>query len=75
MSEWTVKGDGFAEGPTIEVENGSTPILVSAVWTNEDGVCVSVDSGDEPLPARVAWRVCAAIMDLAAMPSPELSSS
>lgn len=75
MSEWAVKGDGFAEGPTVEVENGDRPILVSAVWTDEDGVCVSVDSGDEPVPARVAWRVCAAVMDLASLTAPELSTS
>ncbi|UXE05400.1 hypothetical protein SEA_RENNA12_49 [Arthrobacter phage Renna12] len=74
MGTWTVKEDGFAVGPTIEVENGDRPIRVSAVWTDEDGVCVSVDSGDEPLPGRVAWRVCAAMMDLAALPVPELSS-
>lgn len=75
MSDWAVKDDGFAVGPTIEVENGDRPILVSAVWTDEDGVCVTVDAGDEPMPARAAWRVCAAVMDLAALAAPELSTS
>lgn len=75
MSDWTVKGDGYAEGPAIEVENGENPVTVSAVWTDEDGVCVSIDSGDEPLPARVAFRVCAAVMELASTPAPELSTA
>ncbi|AYN57624.1 hypothetical protein PBI_LUNAR_50 [Arthrobacter phage Lunar] len=75
VSDWEVNGDGFATGPVIEVENGDNPVTVSAVWTDEDGVCVSVDTGDEPLKARVAYRVCAAIMELAAVSAPELSSS
>lgn len=74
MSEWSVKGDGYAEGPAIEVANGDKPVVVSSVWSDEDGVCVSVDSGDEPLPARIAFRVCAAIMELASLPGPELST-
>lgn len=76
MNDWNLKGDGYAEGPSLVVDNGDRPdITVSAIWTDEDGVCVAVDAGDEPLPARVAHRVCAAIMELAACPAPVLSSS
>lgn len=70
MGDWQFKGDGYAEGPAVEVENGAHPVTVSAVWTDEDGVCVSIDSGDEPLPARAAYRVCAAVMELACLPAP-----
>ncbi|QGH74537.1 hypothetical protein HYQ03_gp50 [Arthrobacter phage Kuleana] len=75
MSQWIVKGDGYAEGPKVEVANGGNPVVVSSVWTDEDGVCVAVDSGDEPLPARIAFRVCAAIMELASAPGPERSAT
>ena len=70
MGDWQFRDDGYADGPAIEVENGEKPVTVSAVWTDEDGVCVSVDSGDEPLPARAAYRVCAAIMELASLAAP-----
>lgn len=71
MGDWQFKGDGYAEGPSLVVDNGDRPpVTVSAVWTDEDGVCVSVDSGDEPLPARAAHRVCAAIMELACLAAP-----
>ena len=75
MDIWSIKGDGYAEGPAMVVDNGDRPaITVAAVWTDEDGVCVTVDAGDEPVPAAVAHRVCAAVMELAMTPAPEVSS-
>lgn len=75
MNNWVITGDGFAEGPVIEVPLGDNEsIRVSALWTDEDGVCVSVDTNDEPIPARVAKQVTAAILELAATEPPVLSS-
>lgn len=74
MGVWSVsKDEGFATGPAVEVKDGDRSVLVSAVWSDEDGVCVSVDSGDEPVPARLAVKVWAAVRDLATTKAPAFS--
>jgi len=75
MEAWTVEGDGFATGPKMEIKEGGRRIVAQAVWSDEDGVCVSVDTGDEPLPARLAWKVCAAVISLASTPGPVFSAT
>lgn len=71
MGVWSVNTDeGFAAGPVEEVIDGDRTVLVSAVWTNEDGVAVSVDAGDEPLPSRMVNKVWAAAAKLAALAGP-----
>lgn len=74
MNQWTVNEEGFASGPAIMVEGAGRSVEVSAVWTDEDGVCVSVDSFEEPIPASMASSVIAAILDLSSLPAPERSS-
>lgn len=75
MENWTVEGDGFATGPKMEINDGARRVVAQAFWSDEDGVCVSVDTGDEPLPARLAWKVCAAMIALASTPAPVLSAT
>jgi hypothetical protein len=63
--------DGFAVGPEHTLDLGGRTITVAAVWSDEDGVCVSVDAGDEPLPASLAERLAVSIIQLAGLPAPE----
>jgi hypothetical protein len=70
VNNWSVIEDGFATGPVEHVEDGERVVTVSAVWTDEDGVSVSVDSGDEPLPARMVDKVWATAGKLAALAGP-----
>lgn len=75
MSDWVFDGEnGFATGPKVEIQEEGRRVVVEAVWSDEDGVCVSVDAGDEPLPARLAWKVCAAMISLASTPAPAFSA-
>lgn len=75
MNMWTVSEDGFASGPSRVVEGAGREIVVSAVWSDEDGVCVALDLGDEPVPAHLAIEVIAAIAEMSAMPAPECSAT
>ena len=74
MKLWTVNEDGFASGPSVLVEGAGRSVEVSAVWTDEDGVCVSVDSFEEPIPASLAAAVVSAIQELSALDAPERST-
>ncbi|QGZ16940.1 hypothetical protein SEA_LITTLETOKYO_48 [Arthrobacter phage LittleTokyo] len=75
MEAWTVEGDGFATGPKMEINDGDRSVVIQAVWSDEDGVCVSLDGGDEPLPAGLAWKVCAGMISLASTPAPVISAT
>jgi len=72
MSVWRNVADGFAVGPERVISLGSRRVVVSSLWSDEDGVCVSVDAGDEPLPAGLAERVALGVIQLAALPAPRL---
>lgn len=48
-TKWSTIDDGFAQGESVDLGGGWT---VAPVWTAEDGVSVSIESGDEPVPAR-----------------------
>lgn len=71
---WRNVAAGFALGPErVLLLDGGRRVVLSTVWTDEDGVCVSVDAGDEPLPAGLVERVAAGLLELAAVPAPVLS--
>lgn len=70
MAAWDVRGDGFAEGPVKTIGLGTGAVVVSAVWSDQDGVCVSIDSGDEVIPARYVLEVAAAAVELSRLPAP-----
>lgn len=71
MGVWSVnETEGFATGPVEEVSDGDRTVLVSAVWTDDEGVAVNVDAGDEPVPARLVNKVWAAAAKLAALAGP-----
>lgn len=71
---WSCVADGFAVGPERVVDEAGRRVILSAVWSDEDGVCVGVDAGnDEPWPAGLAERVAVGIIQLAALPAPSMS--
>jgi hypothetical protein len=72
--EWRLTAPGFAVGPE-KVLGGldGVRVVLSAYWTDEDGVCVSVDAGDAPIPGPLAESVAVHLIQLAALPAPVLS--
>jgi hypothetical protein len=74
MAVWRIVADGFALGPEREFTAGARTVTLSSMWSDEDGVCVNVDTGDEPLPAGLAERVALGIIQLAALPAPNTNS-
>ena len=72
--EWQITAPGFAVGPELVVEgSGGARAALSTFWTDEDGLCVSVDAGDVLWPGPLAERVAAELVRLAALPAPVLS--
>lgn len=71
---WRNVAAGFALGPerVVVLAGSGRRVLVAALWSDEDGVCVNVDAGDEPLPAVLAGEVAMAVLQLAALPAPVL---
>lgn len=69
-----MEADGYAIGPKIEVADPAVPVVIRAMWTDEDGVCVEVDSGDEPIPARLVARVCQAASRLSQLRGPAMAA-
>ena len=77
MTAWSNVADGFAVGPERVFTEAGRRVVLTSVWSDEDGVCVNVDTaGDEPLPAGLAERVAVGLIQLAALPAPtEFSAS
>ena len=68
---WSVnKDEGFATGPSEELSRGGVRVELAAFWTAEDGVLVSVEAYETPIPAALAADVAAAMARLAATPAP-----
>ena len=69
--EWRVTAPGFAVGPE-KVLGGldGVRVILSAYWSDEDGVCVNVDAGDVPIPGPLAEAVAVHLIQLAALPAP-----
>lgn len=68
---WGEVSDGFAQGPalTMMTENGDT-VTCSAVWTEEDGVQVSLAMGDDVLTGVEAVMLAGMLMKMADLPAP-----
>lgn len=47
-------------------------VVLTAYWSDDDGVCVNVDAGDGVLPGPIAEAVALAMIQLAALPAPAL---
>lgn len=71
MSIWRNVADGFALGPEQVIEGDGRAVRLSSMWSDEDGICVAVDAGDEPIPAALAERVAVGMIKLAALPVPQ----
>lgn len=68
--EWRATAPGFAVGPERVVEGpGGARVVLSAYWSDEDGVCVNVDAGDVLWPAALAEAVALELVRLAALPA------
>lgn len=75
MSEvWRSVSQGFAHGPerVVPLDGGRT-VKISAYWTDDDGVSVLVDAGDEPLPRKGAEAVAVNLIQMAGLPGPEFA--
>jgi hypothetical protein len=73
MTVWRAVADGFALGPEQEFLEGNRRVVLTSMWTDEDGICITVDAGDEPLPAGLAERVAVGMIQLSALPAPDYS--
>lgn len=71
---WSVnENEGFAAGPSEELTDEGVTVKLQAVWTDEAGVSVAIDTADEPVPASLAMQVCEAIKRLALTAAPCLA--
>lgn len=70
MSVWEMRADGFALGPERVVTLDGQRVVLTPIWTDENGLSINVDAGDEPLPAGLAERVAVGMIQLAALPAP-----
>lgn len=68
------ESNGWADGPTARIQQDTVLIDVDAVWTEEDGVTVTLDTHDEPIPADLVPEVCAQLRYLAALPAPTVAA-
>jgi hypothetical protein len=75
MSDWRNVADGFALGPEREICAGNRRVILTTVWSDEDGVCVTVDAGNDPMPVGLANSVALGIIQLAALPAPVFSAN
>jgi hypothetical protein len=71
MSVWDFRADGFALGPERVVALEGRRVVLTPIWTDEDGLRITVDAGDEPIPAGLAERVAVGMIQLAALPVPD----
>lgn len=62
--------NGWADGPTARIQQGDLMVDVDAIWTDDRGVTVTLDSHDEAIPADLITEVCAQMRYLAALPGP-----
>jgi hypothetical protein len=75
MSAWEIRAEGFALGPERIFDHANGRVVLTSIWTDEDGVCVNVDAGDVPLPAGLAERVAVGLIQLSALPAPVFSEN
>ncbi|UXE05193.1 hypothetical protein SEA_JAMUN_47 [Arthrobacter phage Jamun] len=61
MSIWTMVSDGFAVGPVRHIRERGRTVTLRTVWTDEDGVCVEIDTGDEPVPVSMLRALTEAV--------------
>lgn len=66
MREWNHEGDGVWTRPTEKISDGrGDEIWVTAIWTEEDGVQVSLQTPEDGLiPAAIVGKVAAAMIDM-----------
>lgn len=67
---WREVRDGYAEGPAEVVAAGPAEVRIQALWTDTEGVCLSIDGGEEPLPVVEVARVCAALLAMSTLDGP-----
>lgn len=73
---WRSVSQGFAHGPErVVILDGGRRVTISSFWTDDEGVSVSVDAGDEPLPRKGAETVAVNIIQMAGIPGPEDSQT
>lgn len=71
MSMWSEVRDGTAVGPSVVVEVGDETVTVTALWSDEEGVGITVDmSPDVFLPADDAMALMEATRNLLAIAPP-----
>lgn len=69
--EWKHVEDGFWTGPTETIGTlAGDSIIVSAMWTVEDGVNVSIDVGDALLGPADTSQLAATLNRFATLPAP-----
>jgi hypothetical protein len=69
---WRSVAHGFAQGPerTVTLAGGGQ-VTITTFWTDEDGVSLGVDLGDEPLNRKDAESVAVAMIQMSAITTPE----
>ena len=73
MSAWEIRADGFALGRERVITWDENRVVLTPIWTDEGGVCVNVDAGDEPIPPQVAISVAVGMIQLAGLKPPTLN--
>ncbi|MGO2080260.1 hypothetical protein [Glutamicibacter arilaitensis] len=61
---WTGHGDGVWSLPATVISNDECEVMIGAIWTDEDGLQVTIEAPEGMIPAALVPKVTAAMIDL-----------
>lgn len=61
---WTGHGDGVWSLPATVISDDECEVMVGAIWTDEDGLQVTIEVPEGMIPAALVPKVTAAMIDL-----------
>lgn len=71
---WTPVMDGTAVGPIARLGNPDEPILVTALWSDVDGVVVDVECLPDTIEGALAVELALKILEAATLKPPTVRS-
>lgn len=70
-TDWRKIASGFAQGPELILDLSRGQANVQAYWSDEDGVTVTVDAGEDVLSREDAEQLGLAVIQMAGIPAPD----
>jgi hypothetical protein len=73
-TSWSNVSAGFAQGPVKTLDLGQQQVIISAFWTDEDGIRFDVDACGDLLDPDDLTRLGLAMIQMAAITGPAETS-